>query len=95
MVSRCPRRFSQADTDRFPMVKGLTAEAGSNGSGILPCRDCEGSHNCMKNGTPVCQVADKIKDTDFTLKQKRRCRANFLPPLMIVRLSGTQKNNGT
>ncbi|MCX6687098.1 MAG: hypothetical protein NT112_01745 [Methanoregula sp.] len=76
-------------------VNGLPAEAGSNGSGSLPCRDREGSHNCMKNGTLVCQVADKIKDTDFTLKQKRRCRANFLPPLVIVRLSGMQKNNGT
>jgi len=93
MVSRCNRRFSQADTDRFPILKGLPAEA--DGSGILPCRDCEGSHNCMKNGTPVCQVADKIKETDFTLKQKRRCRADFLPPLVIVRLSGMQKNNGT
>ena len=59
------------------MVKGLTAEA--DGSGILPCRDCEGSHTCMKNGTPVCQVAHKVKETDFTLKQKKKVQGR-LPP---------------
>jgi hypothetical protein len=78
-VSRCNRRFSQADTDRFPTIKGLPAEAGSNGSGILPCQDCEGSYNCMKNGTLVCQVAHKIKETDFRLKQKKKVQGK-LPP---------------
>jgi len=59
------------DTDLFPTLKELPAEAGSNGSGILLRRVFEDSYNYMKNGTLIRQVANKINDIDFNKTEDR------------------------
>lgn len=59
------------DNDLFPTLKELSAEAGSNGSGILLRRVFEDSYNYMKNGTLIRQVANKINEIDFNRSQDR------------------------
>ena len=59
------------DTDLFPTLKELPAEAGSNGSGILLRRVFEDSYNYMKNGTLIRQVANKINEIDFNRTEDR------------------------
>jgi len=59
------------DTDLFPTLKELPADAGSNGSGILLRRVFEDSYNYMKNGTLIRQVVNKINEIDFNSTKDR------------------------
>ncbi len=59
------------DTDLFPTLRELPAEAGSNGSGILLRKVFEDSYNYMKNGTLIRQVANKINEIDFNKTEDR------------------------